>query len=80
MIADVDVANIGPDGFDDPSTFVTEDQRPRSVQGAVEIVVVAVAQACGDRPHQDLTADGSVVSDIGDVEQVGIVTQYGGTH
>ena len=76
MIADLDVAHIGPDRLDDPCTLVAEDHGPRAIQRAVEIVVVAVAQPRRDGPHEDLATDRLVVVDIGDVELVGIVEKY----
>jgi hypothetical protein len=80
VIADVNVLNVGTDGLDDSRTLVTEDHRPRPVQGAIEIVIVAVAQPCGDGPHQNLASYWLVVDDFGDIELVRVVKQYGGTH
>ena len=74
MITDTDVANVGPDRLDDAGALVPEDHRTRPLQRAVEVVVVAVAEAGGHRSHEDLAADRVVVLDIGDVELIGTVT------
>ena len=80
VIADLDVAHVGADSLDDAGALVAEDHGTRTVQRAVEVVVVAVAQAGRDRPHQDLATDRLVVLDIGDGELVGIVEEYGSAH
>ena len=80
MVSDVDVAHVGPDRLDHAGALVAEDHGSRSVQRAIEVVVVAVAEPRGDRSHEDLTTDGFVMLDIGHLELVGIVNKYGGAH
>jgi hypothetical protein len=59
---------------------VAEDHWSGAFQRAVEVVVVAVAEPCGDGADEDLSTDGVVVLDIGDVELIGTVTKDRGAH
>ena len=80
VVPRLDVGDVGADGLDHARALVAKDSRTLEGIRPLQVVQIAVAQAGGSHPDQDLPWPGPIDAHLFDRQLPGAFEQHGGLH